>query len=85
MLKIIILIDHQQLNLEIVNLYEDKFEIDCIFNKKGKYKVEFYANDDGTNYMNGTMNYIIKFKIKSELETIIIIDKQWHYLNKNEQ
>ena len=114
---------NQQLNSEIVNLYEDKFEIDCIFNKKGQYKVEFYANDDGTNHMNGIMNYIInvnnnakeelkfphsyagakavniiepmydnlksgsnvRFKIKSELETIIIIDKQWHYLNKNEQ
>jgi hypothetical protein len=114
---------NQQLNSEIVNLYEDKFEINCIFNKKGQYKVEFYANDDGTNHMNGIMNYIVnvnnnakeelkfphsyagakavniiepmydnlksgsnvKFKIKSELETIIIIDKQWHYLNKNEQ
>ena len=114
---------NQQLNVNLVNCYEDKFEIDCIFNKKGKYKVEFYANDNGTNHLDGIMDYIVnvnnqakeelkfphsyagakvvniiepkydnlksgsnvKFKIKSELDTIIIIEKQWHYLNKNEQ
>ena len=113
----------QQLNLNLIKCLEDKFEIDCVFNKKGKYKVEFYGNDDGSTHYNGIMNYIVnvdsdakkelkfphgyagakvvniieplydnlesgskvKFKIKSELETIIIVDTQWHYLNKNEE
>lgn len=114
----------KQLNSELIKRCEDKFEINCLFNKKGKYKVLFYANDD----INATLNYPImdyivnidnnakielkfphtykgaeaieiiepiydnlkfgsnvKFKIKSELKTIIIIDSQWHYLNKNKE
>ena len=113
----------QQLNLEMINCYEDRFEIDCIFNKKGKYKVEIFGNNDGSNHYDDIMAYSVnvnndakkelkfphsysgskdinvieplydnlqhgkkvKFKIKSNLEKIIIIDSEWHYLDKNEQ
>jgi len=43
----------QQLNVEIVNFYNDRFEIDAIFNKKGKYKVEIFGNNDrGKHYLD---------------------------------
>jgi len=36
---------YQQLtNLSYINFYEDKFEVDCIFNQKGKYKVKIFGN-----------------------------------------
>ena len=31
-------------NLSLIHFYEDKIEIDCIFNKKGKYLVIFFGN-----------------------------------------
>ena len=43
----------QQLNVNIVNFYNDRFEIDAIFNKKGKYKVEIFGNNDrGKHYLD---------------------------------
>ena len=113
---------NKQLNLSMLNFYKDRFEVDCIFNKKGKYKVEIFGNNDGTNLYHDILAYTvnvendakkslkfphsytgskdiniieplydnlkygqkIKFKIKSDLVTLIIIDnKEWHYLNKN--
>ena len=36
---------YQQLtNLSYINFYEDKFEADCIFNQKGKYKIKICGN-----------------------------------------
>ena len=114
----------QQLNTELVKCCKDKFEIDCLFNKKGKYKVEFYANDDKNEAFNHSIIYYIvntdndakielkfprayrgaedieiiepiydnlksgsnvKFKIKSELEAISIIDSKLYDLKKNEE
>ena len=111
----------QLLNCDMINCYEDRFEVDCIFNKKGKYKIELFGNDDGGPKTYKIISYIIlveksmkkelkypllyneskniiiyeplynniksgekvKFKIKSELDKIIIADKKWYYLKKN--
>ena len=111
----------QLLNCDMINYFTDRFEVDCIFNKKGKYKVELYGNKDGSPKTYNILTYIIiveknmekelkfplyyneskqikifeplyndlksgdkvKFKIKSDLDKIIIADEQWHYLNKD--
>jgi archaellin len=113
----------QQLNSQMVSFNGDRFEANCIFNKKGRYKVELFGNDDGSNSYKGVLTYIVnvekdakvelkfphtyagskdiniieplydnlksgekvKFKIKSALGSIIIIDGQWHRLEKNDQ
>jgi ribosomal protein L20A (L18A) len=116
---------YQQLtNLSYINFYEDKFEVDCIFNQKGKYKVKIFGNrvrgeknnSDILEYIVNVSNNVknklsfpktfkgkediniiepiynnlksgekVKFKIKSNLEEIIIIDGKWNYLKKNEE
>jgi len=112
----------QILNCDIINFYEDRFEVKCIFNKKGKYKVELFGNKDGGAKTYKILIYIIlvkknirrelefpkyfnesklikiieplynniksgdkvKFKIKSNLNKIIIVDEQWYYLDRGE-
>jgi len=111
----------QQLNQSLVNFYKDRIEFDLIFNKKGKYKIQLFGNNNGESTMYSILDYVVnvekdaekqlsfpttysltkninliepmydnlksgekvKFKIGSDLETIIIIDGQWHYLKKN--
>ena len=112
----------QLLNSTSINFYDDRFEVDCIFNKKGKYKVTIFGNNDrSANKSNDILEYIVnvqnnakkqlsfprtfkgseeiniieplynnlktgqrvKFKIKSNLDEIIIIDEEWHHLHKN--
>ena len=111
---------YQQLRLNYINYYDDRFEVDCIFNKKGQYKIELYGTDNGDSKTFGIIDYIVKvendakkeiyfpriydkaknmnlieplydnlksggkvkFKIKSDLDTIIIIDNEWNYLEK---
>ena len=112
----------QLLNSTSINLYDDRLEIDCIFNKKGKYKVEIFGNNkrgekcdeiieyivnvknDATKQLSFPQSYKgkediniieplynnlkrggkVKFKIKSNnLNQIIIIDGEWHRLQKN--
>lgn len=114
----------QQSNVTLINFRGDRYEADCIFNKKGKYKVILYGNNGETVQYGGVLNYIVnvendpktelkfphtysgsheidvieplydnlksgskvKFKIKSDLEQIIIIDNgQWNRLKKNEE
>ena len=116
----------QQLNLDRTKFLNDKIEFDFIFNKKGRYKIKLFANNDKGKVTHNIMTYIVdvqkesinelkfpyyyqeakeieiiepiydniksgqnvKFKIKTnlnDLDTIIIIDGQWHYLNKDEQ
>ena len=113
---------HQLLNSTYINFYEDRFEADCIFNKKGKYKVKIFGNNSREEKeSNDILEYIVnvnsdakkelsfpqtykghediniieplynnlksgekvKFKIKSNLDEIIIIDREWHHLKKN--
>ena len=112
----------QLLNSTNINFYEDKFEVDCIFNKKGKYKVKIFGNNVRTEKKSeDILEYIVnvkndakkqlsfprtykgkeeiniiepiyndlksgervKFKIKSNLDEIIIIDEEWHHLKNN--
>ena len=112
-----------QPNLNLITFYNDRFEIDCIFNKKGRYLIIICGNDNGGTHFNEIMRYIInvendaknelkfpdsfaygkeikiieplydglksgtkvKFKFESKLDTIIIIDCNWHYLKRNKQ
>ena len=112
----------QILNCDMIFFYDDRFEVKCIFNKKGKYKIELFGNNDGGPKTYNILVYIIivennikkkltfptyynesryiriyeplynnlksgdkiKFKIKSNLNKIIIADEEWHYLNKKE-
>ena len=112
-----------QPNLELINFYNDRFEINCIFNKKGRYLIIIYGNNNGETSLKEMMRYIInvendaknelkfphsfacakeikiikplynglksgtkvKFKFESKLDTIIIIDCNWHYLKRNKQ
>ena len=116
---------YQQLNnLSYINFYDDKFDVHCIFNKKGKYKIQIFGNkergqkknmdileyvvnveNDAKEDLSFPMTYQgeedinivepkynnlksgekVKFKIKSNLKEIIIIDEQWYYLKKNEE
>ena len=111
----------QLLNCDKINFYNNRFEVDCIFNKKGKYKIDLFGNDDGSPKTYKIITYIliveksvkkelkyplfynesksiqiyeplyndiksgdkVKFKIKSDLDKIIIIDEKWYYLTKN--
>jgi len=110
----------QILNCDMINYFDDRCEVDCIFNKKGKYKIELFGNKDGGPKTYNILVYIVivendvkkelnfplyyneskqirifeplynnlksgekvKFKIKSDLDKIIIADDQWYYLNK---
>ena len=112
----------QILNCEMINFYKDRFSVKCIFNKKGKYKLELFGNKDGGPKTYNILTYIVlveqnikrelefpkyfneskqikiveplynniksgdkvKFKIKSHLDKIIIVDEQWYYLDKGE-
>ena len=113
----------QKLNSSMENFYNDRFEVDCIFNQKGKYKVQIFANIDKgkknhdmileymVNVQNNAIQQLafpttfkgheeiniieplydnlrqgqpVKFKIESKLDEIIIIDGEWHHLNKNQ-
>ena len=50
---------NQQLNLSMLNFYKDRFEVDCIFNKKGKYKVKIFGNNDGTSHYHDILAYTV--------------------------
>ena len=51
---------HQQLNLSLINKYEDKFEITCLLNRKGKYKIQLFGNDDGSTHFSDIMEYTVE-------------------------
>jgi len=56
----------QQLNSNITSFYNDIFEISAIFNKKGKYKVAIYGNNDrGKNYF-----FVLEYAINVENDAI---------------
>ena len=114
---------NQQLNTTMVNFIEDRFEVDCVFNKKGRYRVLLYGKNKGQQMSQEIISYVVnvendakeelkfphnysgsediniieplydnlktgdkvKFKIKSALDSIIIVDGKWYYLERNEQ
>ena len=50
---------HQQLNADLVTFYKDRFEVNTIFNKKGKYKVKIFGNNDRGNHYNDMLEYAV--------------------------
>ena len=102
---------------------ENKFEINCIFNKKGTYLITIFGNNNGENNYKGIVEYKVnvendtkkelkfphaysganaiqlieplynglksgtkvKYKMKSDLDTIIIMDSTFNYLKRNEE
>ncbi len=102
---------------------ENRFEINCIFNKKGTYLINIFGNKDGGDHYRSMIEYKanvkndskkelkfphtytganaiklieplynglksgkkVKFKMESDLDTIIIKDSIWHYLKRNEE
>ena len=106
----------------MINFFNDRFKVTCIFNKKGKYKIELFGNKDGSPKTFIILVYIVivekdskkemkfpkfyneskqikifeplynniksgdkvKFKIKSNLDKIIIADDHWYYLKRGE-
>ena len=51
---------YQQLNLTLINKFEDRFEFICLFNKKGMYKVSLFANNDGSTKYTGIIDYSVE-------------------------
>ena len=49
----------QQLNLSIVNCYNDRLEVNTVFNKKGKYKLKIYGNDGSEEKYHEMLEYAI--------------------------
>ena len=49
----------QQLNVDIFNFYKDRFEVNTIFNKKGKYKVVIYGNNERGKSYEGMLEYAV--------------------------
>ena len=47
-------------NCSKINYFDDKIEIDCTFNNKGKYEVTGYANSSGGNSYNGIIIYTVE-------------------------
>jgi len=46
-------------HLSLINFYNDKIEIDCIFNKKGKYKVDFLGNKGDSLIYTSALSYVV--------------------------
>ena len=49
----------QQSNSNITNIFEDRIVISAVFNKKGKYKVEIYGNNDRGNDYTIMLEYAV--------------------------
>ena len=89
---------YQQLtNLSYINFYEDKFEVDCIFNQKGKYKVKIFGNRvRGEKNNSDILEYIVNVSnnVKNKLsfpktfkgkEDINIIEPIYNNLKSGEK
>ena len=83
-------------NISMINFYNDRFEIDCIFNKKGKYEVEIFGNSKRVKQTYSILNYqvIVENDAKEQLsfpkfysgkEEIIIIEPIYDFLKSGEK
>ena len=43
-----------------INILEDRAEIECIFNRKGEYRIDIYGNKDGGRTTYDMIIYIVK-------------------------
>jgi len=109
--------------LSFVVPWEDRFEINCSFNKKGAYLIKIFGKNNGESVYNLMITYLVnaendakkelkfphtysesnaiklieplynglksgqkvKFKMESDLDTIIIKDVISHHLKRNEE
>jgi len=85
-----------QSNLDMINFYDDRFEIDCIFNKKGKYEVQIFRNSErgkGNQYIleyqviveNDAKVQLSFHKCYSGKEEITIIEPIYDFLKSGEK
>ena len=85
-----------QNNLDVINFYDDRFEIDCIFNKKGKYEVQIFGNSErgkGNQYIleyqviveNDAKEQLSFPKCYSGKEEITIIEPIYDFLKSGEK
>jgi len=51
--------EEKEEGLSLINFYKDKIEIDCIFNKKGKYIIYFLGNKGDSFLYNQALSYIV--------------------------
>lgn len=59
----------QQLNCMSMNYYNDRVEFDCIFNKRGKYKIELFGNNNNNeNITHSMMDYIVQVDNDARME-----------------
>lgn len=84
-------------NVSCIDFYDDKFEIICIFNKKGKYKVIIFGNSErGQKDNKDILEYIINVNSDAKKELfyphfykgksdIIIIEPLYNYLKSGEK
>ena len=49
-----------QKNSYRINILEDRAEIECIFNKKGQYRIDIYGNKNGGKITYSMIIYIVK-------------------------
>ena len=74
----------QQLNVDIVNFYKDRFEVSAIFNKKGKDKVTIYGNNERGKSNKGILEYAVNVENNSNVNEE---DEQYEeeFINDNTQ
>ena len=54
------------MNVEKIDFYDDRFEVNAIFNKKGKYKVEIFGNNVRNTTCHGMIEYIVEVQNDSK-------------------
>ena len=50
---------YEQPNSSMINFYNDRFEVNSIFNQKGKYKVEIFANNNKSKNHDMILEYMV--------------------------
>ena len=53
--------------LSFIHFYDNKIEIDCIFNKKGKYKVGFVSNNGDSMIYISALYYVVNVENDSKI------------------
>ena len=59
---------YEQSNLDFRFYYDDRCEINCVFNKKGKYKIKIFGNTKETNTNKGLLEYIVNVENDAQKE-----------------
>ena len=59
---------YQQSNLNFIFYYDDRCEVDCVFNKKGKYQITIFGNTKEINTNKGLLEYIVNVENDAQKE-----------------